>query len=152
MSIFQLPSITKKKNRLGRGHGRNGGKSGRGQKGQKSRAGYSAKKGFEGGQTPLYMRFPKGRGVKQITPSQIKKPAVITLGVLRGFEAGSIVGPGQLHKRGYVQKKTDRVKLIGAGALEGAYTVRVHACTPGAKAAVEKSGGKVELIEIKNRD
>lgn len=147
MSIFQLPSITKKKNRVGRGHGRNGGKSGRGQKGQKSRAGYSAKKGFEGGQTPFYMRFPKGRGVKQTSPSQIVKPIAITLGVLRGFESGSIVGPGQLHKRGYVSKRTDTIKLIGKGELEGKYTVRVHACTPGARASVEKNGGKVELIE-----
>ncbi|HSX24365.1 MAG TPA: 50S ribosomal protein L15 [Candidatus Andersenbacteria bacterium] len=147
MPIFHVPAITKKKNRLGRGHGRNGGKSGRGQKGQKSRAGYSSKTGFEGGQTPLYMRFPKGRGVKQINPSQVKKPVVITLGVLRAFEDGSIVGPGQLHARGYVQKKTERVKLIGSGKLEGKYTVRVHACTPGAQAAVEKSGGKIELIQ-----
>ena len=149
MSIFSLPAITKKKNRLGRGHGRNGGKSGRGQKGQKSRAGYSAKKGFEGGQTPLYMRFPKGRGVKQINPSQIRKPIAITLSVLRGFEDGSIVGPGQLHKRGYVPKRTDTVKLIGNGELKGKYTVRVHACTPGARAVVEKNGGTIELIERK---
>ncbi|MEO6077757.1 MAG: 50S ribosomal protein L15 [Candidatus Andersenbacteria bacterium] len=149
MSLFTLPAITQKKNRLGRGHGRNGGKSGRGQKGQKSRAGYSAKKGFEGGQTPIYMRFPKGRGVKQTSPSQVVKPVAITLGTLRGFEDGSIVGPGQLHKRGYLPKRTSELKLIGSGELQGKYTVRVHVCTENARAAVEKAGGKIELIERK---
>jgi large subunit ribosomal protein L15 len=150
MSVFQLPAITKKKNRLGRGHARNGGKSGRGQKGQKSRAGYSSKAGFEGGQTPIYMRFPKNRGSKQINPSQVVKPVTITLNVLRTFEKGSIVGPGQLKKRGYLHHRIDTVKLIGAGSLEHAYTVRVHGVTAGAKAAVEKAGGKVELIGEEN--
>lgn len=146
MSTFRLPAITKKKNRLGRGHARNGGKSGRGQKGQKSRAGYSSKTGFEGGQTPIYMRFPKNRGSKQIRPSQIVKPTVITLGVLRTFDSGSIVGPGQLKKRGYMNSRFDTLKLIGVGTLESPYTVRVHFATPGAKDAVEKAGGKLEII------
>lgn len=146
MSPLSLPSIMQKKKRIGRGHGRGGGKSGRGQKGQKSRAGYSSKAGFEGGQTPLYMRFPKNRGSKQINPSQTVKPTVITLGVLRTFEAGSIIGPGQLNKRGYLKTKKDRIKLIGTGALEAKYTLRVHAATPGAKKAVEEAGGTVEII------
>lgn len=143
---IQLPAITKKKNRLGRGHARNGGKSGRGQKGQKSRAGYSSKTGFEGGQTPIYMRFPKNRGSKQINPSQIVKPTVITLNVLRTFESGSIVGPGQLNKRGYLSKRLNAIKLIGVGKLDNPYTVRVHSVTKGAQEAVEKAGGKIELI------
>ena len=46
--------------RIGRGPGSGTGKtSGRGEKGQKSRAGYSRKRGFEGGQTPLDRRVPK---------------------------------------------------------------------------------------------
>src|SRR3989344_824929 len=146
MEPLSLPSIVRRKKRIGRGHGKGGGKSGRGQKGQKSRAGYSSKAGFEGGQTPLYMRFPKNRGSKQINPSQTVKPIAITLQILRTFEAGSIVGPGQLNKRGYLKNKQDRVKLIGTGALEGKYTVRVHAATSGAKKAVESAGGVIEII------
>ncbi len=146
MNTLPLPSIVRRKKRLGRGHGKGGGKSGRGQKGQKSRAGYSSKAGFEGGQTPIYMRLPKNRGSKQINPSQIVKPVVITLQVLRAFDAGSIVGPGQLNKRGYLTNKRDRIKLVGTGALDGKYTVRVHAATPGAKKAVEDAGGTVEII------
>lgn len=146
MSLFQLPTIVQKKKRIGRGHARNGGKSGRGQKGQKSRAGYSSKSGFEGGQTPLYMRFPKIRGSKQINPSQIVKPTAITLNVLRAFEKNSIVGPGQLFKRGYLSTRNGAIKLVGTGLLEHPYTVRVHAATASATAAVEKAGGRVELI------
>ncbi len=146
MSHFELPKVAQKKNRLGRGHARNGGKSGRGQKGQKSRAGYSSKTGFEGGQTPIYMRFPKNRGSKQIRPSQVVKPIVVTLGVLRTFDSGSIVGPGQLKKRGYMNTHHDKLKLIGIGKLDSPYTVRVHFATAGAKDAVEKAGGKIEII------
>lgn len=146
MSLFQLPKVTKRKRLLGRGHGKGGGKSGRGQKGQKSRAGYSSKAGFEGGQTPFYMRFPKGRGVKQINPSQIVKPIAITIVTIASFKSGSIVGPGQLRKAGYLTSKKDTVKLIGSGKIEGSYTIRVHYATKNAKAAIEKAGGTVEII------
>ncbi|OGY31417.1 MAG: 50S ribosomal protein L15 [Candidatus Andersenbacteria bacterium RIFCSPHIGHO2_02_FULL_45_11] len=144
---FQLPKVTRKKRLLGRGHGKGGGKSGRGQKGQRSRAGYSSKAGFEGGQTPLYMRFPKGRGVKQINPSQIVKPIAITIATVASFAPGSIVGPGQLQKAGHVARK-DSVKLIGSGKIEGSYTVRVHHATKNAIASIEKAGGKVEIINV----
>lgn len=143
---FLLPKVTRKKRLLGRGHGKGGGKSGRGQKGQKSRAGYSSKAGFEGGQTPLYMRFPKGRGVKQINPSQIVKMAAVSVATISSFPAGSIVGPGQLRRRGHITSTKQAVKLIGTSSIEGSYTVRVHAATEGAKAAIEKAGGKVEII------
>lgn len=142
--IIQLPKVTTRKRLLGRGHGKGGGKSGRGQKGQKSRAGYSSKAGFEGGQTPIYMRFPKGRGTKQINPSQIVKSVAISISQLASFPKG-IVGPGQLRKAGFITK-TDTVKLIGSSALEASYTVRVHAATKSAISSVEKAGGKVEII------
>ena len=46
--------------RVGRGIGCGKGKTcGRGHKGQNSRAGHSAKNGFEGGQMPLQRRVPK---------------------------------------------------------------------------------------------
>jgi large subunit ribosomal protein L15 len=92
------------------------------------------------------MRFPKNRGSKQINRSQIVKPVAIGLGVLRAFDAGSIVGPGQLKKRGYLMTRIDTVKLIGKGKLEHAYTVRVHSVTTGARSAVEEAGGKIEII------
>lgn len=46
--------------RLGRGIGSGLGKTGgRGHKGQKSRTGGGVRRGFEGGQMPLYRRLPK---------------------------------------------------------------------------------------------
>lgn len=141
-----LPKIVRQKKRLGRGIGSRGAKSGRGQKGQKSRAGYSSKAGFEGGQTPLYMRLPKGRGSKQRFASQAYKPVVISIAQLRPFADGSIVGPGQLRKAQLVSHRAEKIKLVGAGELQKKLTVRVHAATSSATKAVEKVGGKVEII------
>lgn len=144
--VYQLPKLVQKGKRLGRGHGKRGGKSGRGQKGQKSRAGYSRKTGFEGGQTPLYMRLPKGRGTKQRFPSQVKKPVAIGLGKLEQFAAGSIVGPGVLRTAGLLSRRSQTWKLIGKEGLSKKLTVRAHKVSAGARAAVEKVGGKVEII------
>ena len=57
---------TKSRTRVGRGIGSGLGKtSGRGHKGQKARSGGGVRRGFEGGQTPLYRRLPK-RGFTNI--------------------------------------------------------------------------------------
>lgn len=149
MQLAELPKITKVGKRVGRGIGSRGAKSGRGMKGQKSRAGYSRKAGFEGGQTPLYMRLPKGRGTKQVFASQKVRPAIVHVGQLDRFDGGSVVGIGVLREAGLVTGRRERVKLIGAGELARRLTVRVHAATGGARAAVEKAGGKIELIKSK---
>lgn len=149
MRLSELPKITKAGKRVGRGIGSRGAKSGRGMKGQKSRAGYSRKAGFEGGQTPLYMRLPKGRGTKQVFASQKVKPAIVRVDQLDRFDDGSIVGIGVLREAGLVTGRRERVKLIGAGELMRRLTVRVHAVTGGARAAVEAAGGKIELIKSK---
>ena len=72
MNLTDLKSAQKnvKRTRVGRGIGSGLGKtSGRGQKGQKSRSGGGVRRGFEGGQTPLYRRLPK-RGFKNIFAKQ----------------------------------------------------------------------------------
>lgn len=143
---FSLPKIVRRKKRVGRGWGSRGAKSGRGQKGQKSRAGYTRKAGFEGGQTPLYMRLPKSRGSKQNFPSQIVKPTAITTKSLEKFEAGSIVGPGVLRKAGLLSSQAETWKLIGNEKLSKKMTVRAHKISAGARKAVESAGGKIELI------
>ncbi len=145
--LHNLPAVAKKKKRRGRGIGSHGAKSGRGMKGQKSRAGYSSRAGFEGGQTPLYQRLPKGRGTKQTFSSQVVKPAMITLKSLNNFKDGDIVGPGALAKKNLINKKARAVKLIGSGKMELKVTVRVHQVTEQAKAAVEGAGGKIEIIK-----
>ncbi|MEX1997210.1 MAG: 50S ribosomal protein L15 [Candidatus Andersenbacteria bacterium] len=146
MPLHKLAKIVRRRKRVGRGIGSRGAKSGRGQKGQKSRAGAHTKAGFEGGQTPLYMRLPKGRGSKQKFRSQVIKPQVITVRDLNRFAAKSIVGPGQLWQAGLLRQRFYPVKLIGIGSLPKQLTVRVHAATPQAEKQVRTAGGKVEII------
>lgn len=142
----KLIKIVRRKKRLGRGIGSRGAKSGRGMKGQRSRAGSHQKSGFEGGQTPLYMRLPKGRGAKQGSKSQMKKYCAIDINQLTEFEDGKIVGPGQLAVMGLAGKK-DRIKIVGRSWLNKKLTVRVHKVTKGAQETIERAGGKVEIIE-----
>ena len=142
----KLPKTVKRKKRLGRGIASKGAKSGRGMKGQRSRAGARIRPGFEGGQTALYQRVPKGRGTKQIKSSQVKKPISITLKYLESMKEGSVVGPGLLRERGVIKKKGQQVKLIGNSGLSKKLTVRVHKASAGAIEAVKKAGGRVEII------
>lgn len=146
MQLHSLPKLTRRKRRRGRGIGSQGAKSGRGMKGQKSRAGSFAKAGFEGGQTPLYMRLPKGRGTKQRFASQVTKPDTVSLRHLSVFDSGMIVGPAQLLEKKLISWRAKTVKIIGSGSLANKLTVRVHAVTPQARAAIEAAGGKVEII------
>lgn len=58
------PGSRKKAKRKGRGISAGQGAScGFGMRGQKSRSGPGVRKGFEGGQMPLYRRIPKLRGI-----------------------------------------------------------------------------------------
>lgn len=147
MALHRITKIVRHKKRVGRGIGSRGAKSGRGMKGQKSRAGYSRKAGFEGGQTPLYMRFPKLRGSKQKFSPQMQKPVVISISHLEQFSADTIVGPGVLRKQGLLEHRGDLIKLIGSTPLKSKLTVRVHRISAGARRSIEEAGGKVELIK-----
>ena len=64
------PGAKTARTRVGRGEGSKGKTAGRGTKGTKSR--YQVPEGFEGGATPLHMRFPKLRGFKN--PFKIRVP------------------------------------------------------------------------------
>jgi large subunit ribosomal protein L15 len=153
MQLHELPKIVRRKKRVGRGIGGRGAKSGRGMKGQRSRAGAPRNRaGFEGGQTPLYMRLPKGRGTKTKNRSQVVKPVSITTSVLSKFSDGDIVGPGQLRALGLVPGRYDAVKLIKRADVGVKLTVRVHAISAGARAAVIDAGGKVEIIGAQDTD
>lgn len=143
---MKIAKLVRHKKRPGRGIGGRGAKSGRGMKGQKSRAGYHRKAGFEGGQTPLYMRLPKGRGANQKFPSQIVPMAEVTTAQLNQFPTGSIVGLSQFAAMGVLGGRVTRVKLIGSRPVIKRLTVRVHRATKAAEGQVMVAGGKVELI------
>jgi len=131
--------------RVGRGPGSGLGKtSGRGEKGQKSRSGYSRKVGFEGGQMPLHRRVPK-RG---FTNARFRKEFTeVNLGRLEVFDAGSIITPEVLLKRGVIRKLRDGVKVLGKGALTKPLTVKAHRFSARAQEAIAAAGGRAEVIE-----
>jgi large subunit ribosomal protein L15 len=138
--------------RVGRGIGSGKGKtSGRGQKGQKSRSGVSIK-GFEGGQMPLHMRIPK-RGFNNIFA---KDYAEVNLGAIqkmidaKKLDVKGTVDHDALKAAGLARGGKDGVRLLGKGELKTKLAFKVAGVSKGAKEAIEKAGGSVELIERKD--
>jgi large subunit ribosomal protein L15 len=135
----------RERKRVGRGIGSGLGKtSGRGEKGQKSRSGFSHREGFEGGQMPLHRRVPK-RG---FTNARFKKEyAEINLERLEIFDAGSIVTPDVLLKRGMIKNLRDGLKVLAKGTVTKALTVRAHKFSAKAQEQIAGAGGKAEILE-----
>ncbi len=126
---------------LGRGRGSGkGGTSTKGGKGQKARKGTPIRRGFEGGQTPLIRRMPK----VGFTNTEFKNIfEIVNLNQLQSFTG--TIGPDELVKAGLVSKKA-RVKILGRGDAPQGLTVKAHKFSETAKAALEKAGGKVEVV------
>lgn len=134
---------TKDRKRVGRGPGSGSGKTaGRGHKGQKSRSGSKAMLGFEGGQMPLQRRLPK-IGFTNIFK---KRYAIVNVGDLSKFDAGSVVDVQSLLDAGLVKKTYDGVKLLGNGELTAGLTVKVDKISKSAAEKIEAAGGKVETV------
>ena len=133
--------------RVARGIGSGSGKTGgRGQKGQKSRSGVAVN-GFEGGQMPIYRRLPK-RGFNN--PFD-KVFAVVNLDTIqKAVDAGKLnaedVTIASLQAAGIVGKTLDGVRLLARGAITSKVNVSVNSASKAAVAAVEKAGGKVNLV------
>ena len=144
MSLHQLKApkgANHRKTRVGRGQASGLGKTaGRGGKGQKARSGNMHFEGFEGGQMPLQRRLPKF-GFKNVFRPVFEEVQVGDLAGLSGT-----VDPAALREAGLVRGKGDRVVVLGQGELQAALTVKAHRVTAGARAAIEKAGGTVEII------
>jgi len=142
LSKLQAPKgAHRKKTRVGRGQASGLGKTaGRGGKGQKARSGNMHFEGFEGGQMPLQRRLPKF-GFNNIHRRELEEVQVTALEGLSG-----VVDPAALKAAGLVRGNRDGVVVLGNGELKAAVTVKVHRVTAGAQAAIERAGGKVELI------
>lgn len=141
--------------RKGRGEGSGKGKTcGVGQKGQKSRSGVAIK-GYEGGQMPLYKRLPK-RGFTNIFG---KKFATVSLACLQqAVDKKLIDGKGTIDAEALLKAKVitrgfDGVRVLGNGAhlLKAKLDLKVSGASESAKAAVEKAGGKVEILEAETK-
>jgi large subunit ribosomal protein L15 len=92
---------------------------------------------------PLHRRVPK-RGFHNLFR---KEYAEVNLGRLEVFEAGSIVTPEVLKKRGLVRRALDGVKILAKGDLTKALTVRAHKFSAKAQERIAGLGGKAEVLE-----
>ena len=128
-NLQPAPGSTKNRKRVGRGQGSGTGKTaGRGNKGQKSRSGYSRKRGFEGGQMPLYKRLPKIGFT-----SKVEKPYVINVEKIKAIaelDEITLESIASVHK---LQKTVKKVKLIGASAKALASKIKDEAVTTSGK-------------------
>jgi large subunit ribosomal protein L15 len=135
-----VPGSNRRKKRVGRGISGKGGKTaGRGTKGQKARS--KVPTSFEGGQMPLHMRIPKLKGFNN--PFRVEYQG-INLDVIEGSELDEI-SPTTLHARGLTHKGA-LVKVLGRGELTRAVTVKAHAFSKSAEAAITAAGGTVEIL------
>lgn len=132
----------KQDKRRGRGPGSGQGKTaGRGHKGQKSIAGYSRKKGFEGGQMPLHRRLPK-RGFTNIFKTEYTEINLVDLTKLTGQE----IGPKELRAAGLIKKEAERIKILGRGEISASMTIQAHKFSRSAQEKIEKAGGQAIII------
>ncbi|MDD6730397.1 50S ribosomal protein L15 [Hugonella massiliensis] len=141
--LTPAPGSRKNRKRVGRGNGSGYGKtSGRGMNGAKSRAGKQKRAGFEGGQTPLYMRLPKLPGFRNI--NHVEYLPVNVSRLEEKFEAGETVDKAALKAKGIIKHETDLVKVLGDGDITKALTVKVDKVSASAAQKIEAAGGKVE--------
>ncbi len=126
--------------RVGRGIGSGLGKTGgRGHKGMKSRSGGGVAPGFEGGQQPLQRRLPKfgftsrkGKFVDEIRLFELNKVQE------------DVIDLDALKRAGLVNVATREARVMLAGEIKRAVTIKGLGVTKGARAAIEAAGGKVE--------
>ena len=144
MELGNLRPTVKKQSRkrLGRGIGSGLGKtSGKGHKGQKARSGGGVRRGFEGGQTPLYRRLPK-RGFNN---KFAKNYTEVTLTMLNKSEAKEVSAETLLNE-GIIKKVNDGIVVLATGNLDKKLTVKATRFTKAAAEKIEAAGGKIEVI------
>lgn len=131
----------KRRMRVGRGESSGKGRtSGKGNKGQMSRTGHKHKPLFEGGQMRLIRKVPK-RGFT--SPNRVEYEA-LNIGELMKILPGDIT-PETMAQTGRVDSKS-LIKILSAGEVTEARTVKAHAFSTAAKAKIEQAGGTCEVI------
>ena len=150
MDLNSTNTIKVKKIRPGRGIGSGKGKtSGRGHKGQKSRRGVAIKS-FEGGQMPLYRRLPK-RGFNPIKKNEI---AIFNIQNIQKFidtkkiKSSEKINLNLLKKLKLVNKKIQKIKLLGNGELKEKINLEVDFISKSVKDKLSKNGITVKIKNI----
>jgi len=135
----------KNRKRIGRGSGSGHGKtSGRGHKGFFSRSGSSRRRGFHGGQMPLFRRVAKRGFNNNFFAPDV---AVVNVGELNeSFETGTEITPSMLMEKGLIRTKYDELKVLGDGELSKQFRISAHRFSSSAEQKITAAGGSFERI------
>ena len=138
-------SKRKARKRVGRGPGSGHGKTaGRGHKGYGSRAGARRRRGFQGGQMPLFRRMAK-RGFNNKAFADVV--AIINVATLEDvFKKGDTVNLESLRERGLAKGRFDLLKILGQGELKISLTVVADRFSKSAVEKIEAAGGTVQVV------
>ncbi|KAH7840831.1 hypothetical protein Vadar_022202 [Vaccinium darrowii] len=147
------PGSRKNRKRKGRGHAAGqGGSCGFGMRGQKSRSGPGARVGFEGGQTALYRRIPKLRGIAGGMRAGLPKYVPVNLKDIEaaGFQEGEEVSLESLKTKGLInpsgRERKLPLKILGDGELSVKLNFKARAFSASAKEKLEASGCSLTVL------
>ncbi|KAK4484244.1 hypothetical protein RD792_011468 [Penstemon davidsonii] len=147
------PGSRKKAKRKGRGHAAGqGGSCGFGMRGQKSRSGPGVRRGFEGGQMPLYRRLPKLRGIAGGMRAGVSKYVPVNLKDIAdaGFEEGEEVSLESLKSKGLInpsgRERRLPLKILGDGELSVKLNFKARAFSASAKEKLEAVGCSLTVL------
>ena len=140
----------KARKRIGRGHGSGSGKtSGRGHKGAKSRAGYSRRPAFEGGQMPYFRRIPQ-RGFSNAAFRTVYH--IVNVAALQDrFKAGTNVDAAALVEAGLIRNTKNPVKVLAHGDITVKLNVTADKFSGSAVKKIEAVGGSVNIVPPKKK-
>ena len=134
----------KKSKEVGRGRSSGHGKTCcRGNNGQGQRAGGGARPGFEGGQTPIYRRFPKFQTNER--PNR-KIWTIVNLSNLEKLSDCKEITPEILLQKGVIKKLNNGVRILGGGEIKFKTLIKAHHFTESSKKKIEQAGSKWEII------
>ncbi|CAF1739914.1 BnaC09g52400D [Brassica napus] len=147
------PGSRKRAKRKGRGISAGQGAScGFGMRGQKSRSGPGIMRGFEGGQTALYRRLPKLRGIAGGMRAGLPKYVPVNLKDIEtaGFEDGDEVSLETLKQKGLInpsgRERKLPLKILGTGELSVKLSFKARAFSTSAKEKLEASGCTLTVL------
>jgi large subunit ribosomal protein L15 len=143
MITKKLIPIVKKRKKLGRGIGSGRGKTcGKGTKGQTSRTGGKVNVGFEGGQTPVFRRFPK------IGPRKQKPKKNYIIVNLDNLEKNQKITNSQTLD---FSESKNLVKILGGSTMKKKMIIRAHSFSKGAIKSIQKNGGDYEILKFRGK-
>lgn len=147
------PGSRKKGKRKGRGiSAGQGGSCGFGMRGQKSRSGPGVRKGFEGGQMPLYRRIPKLRGIAGGMHAGLPKYVPVNLKDIEeaGFQEGEEVSLETLKEKGLInpsgRERKLPLKILADGELSVKLNIKARAFSSAAKEKLEAAGCSLTVL------